>query len=258
MELPSLSGICWFSKFAPTVFRSIVHPVNVRCWTDRRETDTITIFQRELQSIHWILVLYSIMSSVAMFDSGPEVEFTTEIMCSRFHPQTQDLFLAGAISGHLHWWDTMMFVCFLGWFIFVWLFRVRINENEGERTMSIERSMKIHKRSVRAVQFSPDGQSILSVSKDKSIKVRSAETGQIVHKYLEAHEYWICIGSFLMETILLIDSSSPINCLCVVDNCVLATGDDDGTVKVCERRNLHRKILTWTRKSCGIIDKRKR
>lgn len=26
--------------------------------------------------------------------------------------------------------------------------------------------------------------------------------------------------------------SSPINCLCIVDNCVLATGDDDGYVKV--------------------------
>lgn len=30
--------------------------------------------------------------------------------------------------------------------------------------------------------------------------------------------------------------SSPINCLCIVDNCVLATGDDDGYVKVNEKK----------------------
>ena len=115
------------------------------------------------------------------------------------------------------------------------LFRVRINDNEGERTMSIERTMKVHKRSVRAVQFSPDGQSILSVSKDKSIKLRSAETGKIVNKYLGAHEYGICMGSFSIDALSLFNCSSPINCLCVVDNCVLATGDDDGYVKVSER-----------------------
>jgi len=30
--------------------------------------------------------------------------------------------------------------------------------------------------------------------------------------------------------------NSPINCLCIVDNCVLATGDDDGYVKLWDYR----------------------
>jgi hypothetical protein len=43
------------------------------------------------------------MVSTSLFDDGPEIEFPTEIMCSQFHPTIPNLFLAGAISGHLHW-----------------------------------------------------------------------------------------------------------------------------------------------------------
>lgn len=52
-----------------------------------------------------------------------------------------------------------------------------------------ERSMKIHKKSIRAVGFTPDGESIITVSKDKSIKLRSVETGKMMAKYKKAHEY---------------------------------------------------------------------
>ncbi|CAF0962909.1 unnamed protein product [Rotaria sordida] len=137
------------------------------------------------------------MVSTSLFDDGPEIEFPTEIMCSRFCPITRDLFLAGAISGHLHW--------------------IKINDDENEQSMSNERSMKVHKKSVRAIGLTPDGQSIITVSKDKSIKLRSTETGKMITKYKRAHD-------------------SPINCLCIVDNCVLATGDDDGYVKLWDYR----------------------
>ncbi|CAF1350888.1 unnamed protein product [Rotaria sp. Silwood1] len=137
------------------------------------------------------------MVSASLFDDGPEIEFPTEIMCSRFCPITRNLFLAGAISGHLHW--------------------IKINDDENERSMSNERSMKVHKKSVRAIGLTPDGQSIITVSKDKSIKLRSTETGKMITKYKRAH-------------------NSPINCLCIVDNCVLATGDDDGYVKLWDYR----------------------
>ena len=43
------------------------------------------------------------MSSTALFDDGPEIEFPTEIMSSQFHPTIPNLCFAGAISGHLHW-----------------------------------------------------------------------------------------------------------------------------------------------------------
>jgi WD40 repeat protein len=108
---------------------------------------------------------------------------------------------------------------------------MKINDDENERSISNERSMKVHKKSVRAIGLTPDGQSIITVSKDKSIKFRSTETGQMIHKYNRAHEYFnlfVCFFFFFIKSFF----SSPINCLCVVDNCVLATGDDDGYVKV--------------------------
>ena len=43
------------------------------------------------------------MISTPLFDDGPEIEFPTEIMCSQFHPTIPNLFFAGTISGHLHW-----------------------------------------------------------------------------------------------------------------------------------------------------------
>ena len=90
--------------------------------------------------------------------------------------------------------------------------------------------MKVHKKSVRATGLTPDGQSIITVSKDKSIKLRSTETGKMITKYKRAHKYLICL--FISCRIFFCPSSCPINCLCIVDNCVLATGDDDGYVKV--------------------------
>jgi WD40 repeat protein len=54
--------------------------------------------------------------------------------------------------------------------------------------MTNERSMKVHKKSVRAISLTPDGESIITVSKDKSIKLRSTETGQMITKYKKAHQ----------------------------------------------------------------------
>jgi hypothetical protein len=45
------------------------------------------------------------MVSTSLFDDGPEIEFPNEIMCSKFHPTIPNLFLAGSISGHLHWFE---------------------------------------------------------------------------------------------------------------------------------------------------------
>jgi len=66
--------------------------------------------------------------------------------------------------------------------------RIKINDNETERFMSNERSMKVHKNSIRAVGLTPDGESIITVSKDKSIKLRSTETGKMITKYKKAHK----------------------------------------------------------------------
>ena len=65
---------------------------------------------------------------------------------------------------------------------------MKINDDEKEQSVSNERSMKVHKKSVRAIGFTPDGQSIITASKDKSIKLRSTETGKMVAKYTRAHK----------------------------------------------------------------------
>jgi WD40 repeat protein len=74
--------------------------------------------------------------------------------------------------------------------VLFFLNRIKISDNENGRSMSTERSMKVHKKSVRGIGLNPDGEIILTVSKDKSIKLRSTETGKMITKYKRAHEYF--------------------------------------------------------------------
>lgn len=70
-----------------------------------------------------------------------------------------------------------------------------------------------HMKSCRQVRFSTDGSQVYSVSRDKSVHVLDVERGQLVTRIRKAHE-------------------SPINSLLVVDENLLATGDDEGSLKV--------------------------
>lgn len=70
-----------------------------------------------------------------------------------------------------------------------------------------------HMKSCRQVRFSADGLKLYSVSRDKAIHLLDVERGQLVTRIRKAHE-------------------SPINSLLLVDENVLATGDDGGTLKV--------------------------
>lgn len=71
-----------------------------------------------------------------------------------------------------------------------------------------------HMKSCRQVRFSADGLKLYSVSRDKAIHLLDVERGQLVTRIRKAHE-------------------SPINSLLLVDENILATGDDGGTLKVC-------------------------
>lgn len=70
-----------------------------------------------------------------------------------------------------------------------------------------------HMKSCRQVRFSADGLKLHSVSRDKAIHLLDVERGQLVTRIRRAHE-------------------SPINSLLLVDENILATGDDGGTLKV--------------------------
>jgi WD40 repeat protein len=48
---------------------------------------------------------------------------------------------------------------------------------------------KRHKGSCRGLEFSPNGNSLVSVGKDAVIKLADAETGKVIAKDTEAHTY---------------------------------------------------------------------
>jgi WD repeat-containing protein 55 len=48
---------------------------------------------------------------------------------------------------------------------------------------------KRHKGSCRGVEFSPDGESIVSVGRDSVIKIANSETGKVTAKDMQAHSY---------------------------------------------------------------------
>ena len=70
-----------------------------------------------------------------------------------------------------------------------------------------------HLKSCREIAFSGDGEKLFSVSKDKCVHMMDVEVGKLVTRIQKAH-------------------GAPINTLLIVDENILATGDDGGTVKV--------------------------
>ncbi|KAI7881379.1 WD40 repeat-like protein [Lichtheimia hyalospora FSU 10163] len=73
--------------------------------------------------------------------------------------------------------------------------------------------VKPFKKSCRGVEFSPDGKGIHSISKDKTICLLDTETGKTIRSKESAHEV-------------------PLNALLCLNENILATGDDDGVIKV--------------------------
>uniref|UniRef100_UPI0029552C41 WD repeat-containing protein 55 n=1 Tax=Panthera onca TaxID=9690 RepID=UPI0029552C41 len=74
-----------------------------------------------------------------------------------------------------------------------------------------------HLKSCRAVVFSEDGQKLVTVSKDKAIHVLDVEQGRLERRISKAH-------------------GAPINSLLLVDEHVLATGDDTGGIRLWDQR----------------------
>lgn len=74
-----------------------------------------------------------------------------------------------------------------------------------------------HLKACRAVAFSEDGQKLVTVSKDKAIHVLDVEQGRLERRVSKAH-------------------GAPINSLLLVDENVLATGDDMGGIRLWDQR----------------------
>ncbi|XP_075146235.1 WD repeat-containing protein 55 homolog [Haematobia irritans] len=79
------------------------------------------------------------------------------------------------------------------------------------------RTIEVHAKACRDVEFSKDGINLLTCSKDKSIMVSDMETEKLKKFYESAHD-------------------EPINKLHVIDENLFATGDDSGMVKLWDLR----------------------
>lgn len=77
--------------------------------------------------------------------------------------------------------------------------------------------LRHHKKACRALSFSPDGLHLFTASKDKSLQAVDMNTGGIAHSVKKAH-------------------NSPVYCMKVISNSLLATGDDNGCVKIWDGR----------------------
>ncbi|XP_066287198.1 WD repeat-containing protein 55-like isoform X1 [Branchiostoma lanceolatum] len=85
---------------------------------------------------------------------------------------------------------------------------------------TLVKTFKHHKKATRAVAFSKDGNSLITSSKDKSLQVVDVETGKVSQCFSQAHP-------------------SPVYCQLVISDRLLATGDDDGNVKLWDLRKGH-------------------
>jgi len=125
-------------------------------------------------------------------NAPPDIKLSEMVTDISFHPE-EDIIAAANIDGDIS------------------LFKYDNEKN------TLLKKLKIHKNSVRAVEFDSDGKLLFSVSKDKSFKVLDVETQDIKFKMLKAHE------SSLYAV-------KPIN-----EN-LCATGDEDGVVKLWDYR----------------------
>lgn len=87
--------------------------------------------------------------------------------------------------------------------------------NEGNETV---RTLGHHKKTCRDIEFSHSGDKMMTASKDHSICICDAESGNIVRRILRAHD-------------------SPLCRLLIIDENTFATGDDDGAVKLWDARS---------------------
>uniref|UniRef100_H2ZKZ6 Uncharacterized protein n=1 Tax=Ciona savignyi TaxID=51511 RepID=H2ZKZ6_CIOSA len=85
--------------------------------------------------------------------------------------------------------------------------------------------VRVSKKPCRSVAFSYDGEDVICLTKDHSMHFVSTTTGSVKRRIKETHQ------------------ASPY-CLSVIDKNLLATGDDDGTVKVWDLRKGNGAVMT--------------
>ncbi|KAI8090518.1 WD40-repeat-containing domain protein [Thamnidium elegans] len=93
---------------------------------------------------------------------------------------------------------------------------------------------KAFKKSCRGVSFTPDGSNLYAISRDRSIQLLDTETGSVIRVRETTHD-------------------SPINSLLVIDERMLATGDDQGVIKIWDSRK-EEAVMTYSEHEDYIAD----
>jgi len=81
----------------------------------------------------------------------------------------------------------------------------------------LQKKLKVHKKTVRAIEFDSDGRHLFSAAKDKSLKVLDVEIQEIKYKMLKCHD-------------------SALYSVKPIDENLCVTGDEDGVVKLWDLR----------------------
>ena len=102
------------------------------------------------------------------------MEFPSEVFAIALHP-TRPIFATALLEGHVYWY-------LIAYFFVNSSYKYEIGGSTTKQWQT-----KRHKGSCRGVEFSPNGERLVSVGKDGVIKLADAETGKVVMKDMEAH-----------------------------------------------------------------------
>ncbi|XP_052122080.1 WD repeat-containing protein 55 homolog [Frankliniella occidentalis] len=87
----------------------------------------------------------------------------------------------------------------------------------SDEACELKYTHELHMKSIRDVEFSKDGKSLISCSKDKSILMADAETGKLTQLWDQAH-------------------TSPVHTLYILDENRFCSGCEEGYVKLWDKR----------------------
>ncbi|XP_008560229.1 WD repeat-containing protein 55 homolog isoform X1 [Microplitis demolitor] len=126
----------------------------------------------------------------------PDITVDDYILNVCFHPE-QDLIALANVNGDI--------------------FVHKYNNTET----SLQSVIEVHEKACRDIQFNDNGDTLYSVSKDKSIMITDFNTQKLKGIYENAHD-------------------CPINVISLITENTFATGDDDGTIKLWDSRHSER------------------
>lgn len=160
-------------------------------------------------------------------------EYITDIS---FHPQ-EDILAVSNVAGD------------------ILLYRYSNEENKLVNTY------EVHTKSCRAIEFSEDGKTLFSVSKDKCIMLSNTETGQLINFYEDAHDVPLYCINILDNN--LFATGNILKYLCLFDFSIINfnsiinhyfPGDDDGEIKLWDSRvKINKKSIFRLKKNEDFI-----